>query len=554
MGDTMPFFSLDTYFRGLGRRGRMVVFQLPLSVTMLLVVLLAEAFHPGLLQPGPFLYSLAAHPALLAACALVPWDRLPNRAWVVIPVLDCLAVGFSREAGDEFLTVLGYLLVFPVLWLSLGRRRSGILLAITATILSAVLPPLVLGTGFSGPSYIRLVLLPVILAAISFAAHVVANAVLRQRLQLEKQDGELQELLTASEKRERLLGTIMDTVSVGVCALDEQGRKILMNRQSDHLTGTVSGDWQPAGSEEVPVYGVDRSRPLPQSRHPLRRAAEGETFTDELFWIGTGTSERAYSVTSRLIKDDTGNHSGAVLALTDVTALVKALAAKDQFVASVSHELRTPLTSILGYLGLAQDDHPDLPADVSQYLAIAQRNAERLLNLVTDLLSVASDTLSINHRPADLTEVIRDSIDSASPRAGAAGISLHLEPSGPLTGRFDPARIGQVIDNLLSNAIKYTPDGGAVTIRAGREGDSLRCEITDTGIGMTEEEQAQAFTRFFRAERAHSSTIPGAGLGLPITKTIVENHGGTIALASSPGKGTTVTLTLPEACEFPAAL
>jgi signal transduction histidine kinase len=554
MGDVMPFLSLDRFFRGLGSRGRMVVFQLPLSVTMLLVVILANAFHPGLLEPGLFLNSLGAHVVLLAACALLPWDRLPNRAWVVIPVLDCLAVGFSREASDTYLTVLGYLLVFPVLWLSLSQSRSGIVIAVSATIVSAVLPPIVLGTGFSGPSFIRIVLLPVILGAISLAAHVVFNAVLRQRLQLEKQDKELQELLTASEKRERLLGTIMDTVSVGVCAVDEQGRNILMNRQqSQHLAGTLSGNPETPGSEQVPVYGVDRSSPLPMSRHPLRRAARGETFTDELIWIGSGTGERAFSATCRLIKDDAGRQAGAVLALTDVTALVTALAAKDQFVASVSHELRTPLTSIMGYLSLAQDEHPDLPSDLAEYLAIAQRNAERLLNLVSDLLSVASDTVAISPRPADLTEIIRHSVESASPRAGTAGISLHLESSGPVTGRFDPDRIGQVIDNLLSNAIKYTPDGGAVTIRAGRDGDTLRCEITDTGIGMTEEERAQAFTRFFRAERAHSSTIPGAGLGLPITKTIIENHGGTIALASNPSKGTTVTLTLPESGEAPAA-
>lgn len=104
----------------------MVIFQLPLSVTMLLVTVLAEAFRPGILQPGPFLYSLGAHLVLLAACALVPWGRLPTRAWVVFPVLDCLAVGFSREAADQYLTALGFLLVFPVVCLSLGRHRSGL--------------------------------------------------------------------------------------------------------------------------------------------------------------------------------------------------------------------------------------------------------------------------------------------------------------------------------------------------------------------------------------------------------------------------------------------
>lgn len=295
MGDVIPSATFDGYFRSLGRRSRVVLFQLPLSVTMLLVIFLAEVFHPGLLQPGAFLYSLGVHLLLLAACALVPWARLPKRAWVVIPVLDCLAVGLTREAADEYLTVLGFLLVFPVVWLSLGRHRSGVLMAVAATILSAVLPPAVLGTGVNGPSLIRIVLLPVILGAISLTAHVVSNAVLRQREQLEQQDKELQELLAASEKRERLLGTIMDTVSVGVCAVDEQGRKILMNRQQTrHIAGALGEDPHTPGSKDIPLYSMDRKHRLPADRHPLHRAANGETFTDELIWFGTGTDQRAY--------------------------------------------------------------------------------------------------------------------------------------------------------------------------------------------------------------------------------------------------------------------
>jgi signal transduction histidine kinase len=548
MRDIAPFLPLDKYFQGLGLRGRIVMCQLPLSVTMLLVIILAGVLHPGLLQPGPFLYTLGPHLVLLGACALMPWKRLPARAFLVIPVLDCIAIGFSRQAADEYLTVLGFLLLFPVIWLSVGRHRSGVVTAVLATVLSAVLPILVLGSGFTGPSFIRIVMVPVILGAISLTAHMVSNAVLRQRLQLERQDARLQDLLTASKKRERLVSTILDTVGVGVCAVDEQGRKILMNQQQrSQFAGTLSEDPDVPGNAEVPVYGVDRSSPLAADQHPLRRAARGEPFTEELIWIGSGISQRAYSATCRLIRDDIGRSSGAVLAFTDVTALVSALSAKDQFVATVSHELRTPLTSILGYLGLALEEKPDLSPDLAQYLAVAQRNATRLLNLVTDLLSVASDTLTINTRSADLTEVIGLSVESASPRASAAGISLRLEPAGPVTGHFDPARIGQVIDNLLSNAIKYTPDGGTVTVLARRRGHHIECQVTDTGIGMNEEEQAQAFTRFFRAEQARLTAIPGAGLGLPITKSIIENHGGTITLASIPGKGTTVTLTLPVA-------
>jgi signal transduction histidine kinase len=291
---------------------------------------------------------------------------------------------------------------------------------------------------------------------------------------------------------------------------------------------------------------MDRKQLLPPERHPRTRAARGEAFTDELLWIGSGSSQRAYSATCRLIKSPDGRHAGAVLALTDVTALVEALSAKDQFVASVSHELRTPLTSILGYLALALDEE-GLDPDLEHSLGVAKRNAERLLTLVGDLLTTASGTVTVNPRPSDLAEVAAHSVEAAQPRARAGGVTLNLETCGAATGRFDPDRMGQAIDNLVSNAIKYTPDGGTVTVRVSATGDNLRCEVADTGAGMTEEDLAQAFTRFFRTAKAHSSAIPGAGLGLAITRAIVENHRGNITLASTHGKGTTVTVTLPDA-------
>jgi hypothetical protein len=274
----MLFKPLYAYYRALGPRGRAVLFQLPLSVTMLLVIVLTTVLHPGLERSGPFLNSLLAHFLLMAACALVPWGRLPGRAVLIIPVLDCVAVGVSREAADQYLAVLGFLLVFPVVWLAADRRRSGVLLAILATILSAVLPPVILGTGFDGPDFIRIVLLPVILGAIALTAYAIANALYLQRHQLEAQGCEVWDLLAASEERERLINTVMDTVSVGVCAVDANGQAVLANHQfSSHFGGTVTVRQL---SDEPPsflVYGPDRKQPLPPERRPGFRAARGES-------------------------------------------------------------------------------------------------------------------------------------------------------------------------------------------------------------------------------------------------------------------------------------
>ncbi|MFC8521403.1 MULTISPECIES: PAS domain-containing sensor histidine kinase [Micrococcaceae] len=548
MGDTTLLFGAERYFRALGPRGRTVLFQLPLSITMLLVTVLVVLLHPAIDWVPPLILSMGAHLLLLCACAVIPWQRFPTWATLVIPFLDCLAVGVTREAGGQYLTVLGYLLVFPVVWLAAGRHRIGVVIAVVATILSAVLPPVLLGTGIDRADFIRIVLLPVILGAIAVTTYGAFNVISFQRRTVEQRETEVRDLLAASQDREQLLGTVLDTVSVAVSAVDPQGEPILTNHQySSHVTRAVQKDKLAQNPSEITIYGPDRATPLPLEESPRSRAARGEAFTDELLWIGCGTSQRAYSATCRLIKAPDGQRRGAVMAFTDVTALVEALAVKDQFVSSVSHELRTPLTSILGYLALALDE--DLEPDLEDYLTVIRRNTQRLLGLVDDLLATATDALSTNPRPADLAEILAHSIEAACPRAGAAGITLTLdvEPGTQLTGNFDPDRIGQAIDNLVSNAIKYTPDGGSVTISAGAKDHTLYCHVTDTGVGMTEEEQSKAFTRFFRAANVHSSTIPGAGLGLAITKSIIENHKGTISISSSPGKGTLVSLTLPRA-------
>ncbi|MET1086972.1 MAG: ATP-binding protein [Arthrobacter sp.] len=544
----MFFESAARYYRTLGPRGRTVMFQLPLSITMLLVVVLTALLHPNFKGSEAFLFTLAGHVVLLAACALVPWERLPERATLTIPVMDCLAIGLSREAGDVYLTALGFLLVFPVVWLSCGPNRSGIGIALLAVILSSALPPAILGTGYTSASFIRIVLLPVILGAMALTAYGVANALRHQRLRLEAQEAEVRRLLAASEDREQLLGTVMDTVTVTVCALDDKGRTILTNQhQGSHPAGAICAEQPAGGDAALAVYGMDRKEPLPPERHPRTRAARGEPFTDELVWVDTGSTQRAYSVSCRLIRNpDGGRHVGAVLALTDVTALVEALAVKDQFVASVSHELRTPLTSILGYLTLALDEE-GLNPDLEHCLGVAKRNAERLLTLVGDLLTTASGTVTVSPRSADLAEVAARSVEAAQARAKAGGVMLSLQTGGPAAGRFDPDRVGQAIDNLVSNAIKYTPAGGTVTVRVSTTGQNLGCEVTDTGVGMTEEDLAQAFTRFFRTAKAHSSAIPGAGLGLAITRAIIENHRGSIMLTSTFGKGTTATVSLPDA-------
>jgi len=223
---------------------------------------------------------------------------------------------------------------------------------------------------------------------------------------------------------------------------------------------------------------------------------------------------------------------------------------KDEFVAAVSHELRTPLTSISGYTDLL-DEGGDLSERQTSYLRVVARNTDRLLDLVNDLLFVGGmqdGQLALDRERLDVTHVARQSVESAGPNAEARGVRLRLEANGPAPVDGDPGRLAQLIDNLVSNAVKFTPAGGDVVVRAGEDGaGSVVLEVTDSGIGIPEDEQPHLFDRFFRSSNAVAKAIPGTGLGLYITRAIAHAHGGEIEVESLEGSGSRFVLTLPRA-------
>jgi signal transduction histidine kinase len=222
---------------------------------------------------------------------------------------------------------------------------------------------------------------------------------------------------------------------------------------------------------------------------------------------------------------------------------------KDDFVAAVSHELRTPLTSIRGYLELVIDEEAGtLTDEQQQFLGIVQRNAERLLRVVGDLLFVAqvdAGTLHLERAGIDVNTLAEQALFDARPAAEAKQIELRFDGAGTPELAGDPARIGQMLDNLVSNAIKFTPAGGRVDVRAFSHRDHAVIEVADTGIGIARAEHERMFERFFRTRAATEAAIQGTGLGLAIAKAVAEAHGGTISFESDEGAGTTFRVELP---------
>lgn len=225
-----------------------------------------------------------------------------------------------------------------------------------------------------------------------------------------------------------------------------------------------------------------------------------------------------------------------------------ALATRDNFLGIVSHDLRELLSTMVGVAALiAQDvsreDHVD---DVRMHAQRIQRSGARMSRLIGDLIDVASieaGMLAVTREVGDPTHVVTEAVDTFQARAAASGISLVAEIVPPATlVTFDPARILQVLASLLTNAIKFTPAHGRIVVHAERFGDEMRFAVSDTGMGIPSDMLEAVFERFLQVT---ANDRRGVGLGLYISKCIVQGHGGRIWAESRLGEGSTFSFTLP---------
>ncbi|SEE63872.1 Signal transduction histidine kinase [Arthrobacter alpinus] len=534
------------FFRLQGERKRVFLTQLPLSLIMVVAVLIAVAIYPQSFKQPLFLAALVMHVLLLAASLAIPWERFSPSAVLIIPYLDFVAIGLFRGGNQQFLTAVGLLIFFPVFWLASSglAKRTAVTVSVVAALLIVWLPVMTAPDGFTLEELARPLLFPIVVLAYATTVVAVTNTMNVQRKALEAKDVQLRAALEASQQRERLLETVVDTVAVGLVVVDGGGNDMLMNATQRKLHAyALPENIDHPKEKDLLVFATDAITPVPADERPVLRAIRGEEFTNYQVWLGSGEKARAVSTAARPMLDEQGTFHGAVIAFHDVTDMMAALAAKNDFVANVSHEFRTPLTSIQGYLEMALEDSDELPPDVLTYLTIASRNVDRLSSLVSDLLT--TDSMSLELTRTNVARLVAESLASAAPSAEHNKVTLNSQVQEPLEALIDTRRIGQVLDNLISNAVKYSPDGGTVTVRTWAEGADLWCEVQDTGIGMNSSEQAQAFTKFFRARTAVQRSIPGIGLGLMITKTIIAKHGGTISLESERNVGTTIRFVLP---------
>lgn len=353
---------------------------------------------------------------------------------------------------------------------------------------------------------------------------------------LRTEEGLKQALAAAEEARDKI-DAILRSTADGLMVADTAGNLVLLNEAAADLLGIRQEDVLGRALEEV----VKDRLPAGIEAPPLL----GEGVWD-LPLAGPWGRGRILQARTSPIRDRKGKGSGVVISLQDRTRDREIDRMKTEFISTAAHEFRTPLTSIQGFSEILLSRRLS-PSERREFLAYIHEKALSLGRLVADLLDIAriesGQALRLQRLPWTVREVVRQIaplMRSDSPRHR---FRVRLAHPGTLIS-VDRDKVAQVLENLLSNAIKYSPEGTLVRISGRREGAFYRLEVTDEGIGMTPDETARIFDKFYRAD-ASNRAVGGIGLGMSIARSIVESHGGEIRVRSRPGRGTTVRFTLP---------
>jgi PAS domain S-box-containing protein len=402
-------------------------------------------------------------------------------------------------------------------------------------------------------------------------------------------DGSVHYVLTMNDITEErathhlLEHLLRSATTIAIVGTDRTGRITVVNAGAEGLLrfdahqATQRSFLDFLDPEELALRGVAAGVPV-GFEALVHDVTEAESSTRDWTWLPPDGVPLVVSMTTSMIADGSERPIGYLFVARDVTEtrrnqelLREALQreqlavdhlralddAKDDFVSTVSHELRTPLTSIIGSIELLEDGMAgELEPRQKQMIDVIERNAERLLAMANDLLTLASyesaETPVSRLEPLDLRSVVRASHASVTGLLSNRRLELDEKlPDRAVLVNGEPVYLERALTNLLSNAIKFTRDGGHIVTAIELDGNrTCRLSVSDTGVGIPENELQDVFRRFFRSSNVRADAIQGTGLGLAIVRSIVEQHHGQIDVHSNTDEGTTFTITLPLVAEL----
>lgn len=356
--------------------------------------------------------------------------------------------------------------------------------------------------------------------------------------------------LTDRRLAERRFQDLLEGAPDGKVIVDAAGLIVLVNVETERIFGY---DRTELLGQPIEMLVPERDR----EQHQLFRAAFHELPSRRAMAPGRqlnalrkdGTEFPAEITLAPLTTADGVLVSAAVRDVSERVALQsQADRIKAEFLATVSHELRTPLTSVIGYTEMLDDLPGGHLSDLARsFLHVITRSAQRELRLVDDLLTLVAmddEAFRVTRESVDVRELVSAVMEEVALDARTRGLTLSLDYDAGPHWELDPTRIAQALASLLNNAIKFSLPGGAVSVTVTDRDGQLQIDVHDTGPGVPEAERDKIFERLFRGEDAVQGEVPGAGLGLPIARAIVEAHGGTLALLDVD-HGSTFRVLLP---------
>jgi two-component system phosphate regulon sensor histidine kinase PhoR len=351
------------------------------------------------------------------------------------------------------------------------------------------------------------------------------------------------------EREHDQLRAVLSGMAEAVIAVDARGRLLFANPSATRLFG-------------LPAKGVGRTLPELIRHVPLQQMvdvalSQGTSYRQEMVVPSRDSGPTSpTSGSSRVLELRGGplpgtSAPGALLVFHDVTELRRLERMRQDFVANASHELKTPLAAIKAYTETLLDWGLTDPEVNVRFLEQIEEQAERLNQLVLDLLTLArleSGDEVFDHRPQPIAPLVAGIVKGHQARAEAKGLTFQADLSGLDEShqiRADEEAIRQVLDNLIDNAIKYTPEGGKVSLLGRVAGNQIILEVADTGMGIPSDDLPRIFERFYRVDKARSRALGGTGLGLSIVKHLVQSLEGRVSVTSRLGSGSVFTVTLP---------
>ncbi|MFM8733968.1 MAG: sensor histidine kinase [Pirellulales bacterium] len=341
-------------------------------------------------------------------------------------------------------------------------------------------------------------------------------------------------------QQEAVLGSMIE----GVLAVDARQRIVGINRAAAELLGVDA-----ARAAGRPLQEAVRNPDL--RRFALKAIDCREPVEDDL--VLRGDRDRTIRLRGTALRDVSGE-GGAVVVLNDVTDVQRLENVRRDFDANVSHELKPPIASIKGFVETLLDGAVDDPADTRRFLGIVARQADRLAAIIEDLLALSrieqrEGAGNLPMENVSVAGVIAAAVADCSPRAGERSIRLEADCPADLVRAVNAPLLEQALINLVDNAINSSEAGRSIWISATAEpaeaAGGVTIRIRDEGCGIEPEHLPRLFERFYRVDKARSRNLGGTGLGLSIVKHIVQAHGGTVGVESTPGVGTTFTIRLP---------